>query len=277
LIWWHQRPTMPWVPQLITLCVFGITLLPFAFWNRSHHGVFSVTPIEGGGGVFNLGYWCGRIPGYPKERAFENFVSDEMIAFVPTEELAHERKEYEREWDSLEASIAPLLTARDSAMRDSIAGRPCISYSYNSRYALAREKAIKANTIRDIGQHPFYYLAFKAYTAVRLWVVGIDRARFEQAGTIGKIGMAGAFLFTLTTFLTVIMFTWRALRRRRLSIALVHPALLWVVYTGLIHVPFAIQTRYTSSARPIFHLLIAISAAALFVKENTAAQQQEKP
>lgn len=275
--WWYQRRSLSWGTHAITLAVFGATLLPFAFWNKAHHGVFSVTPIEGGGGVFNLGYWCGRIPGYPKERAFENFISDEMVRFIPEERLAEERRAYETEWDGLEERIAPLLTARDSAMRDSVGGRPNISYTYNTRYTLERERRLKEITLKDIGEHPGYFVAFKAYSAVRLWVVGIDRSRFEQASTVGKAGMIGAFALTLSMFVAVIALPILAVRRRKLSLPTLYPAVLWVVYTGLIHIPFVIQTRYTSSVRPILYLLIAVSVSALLATPAKTASTSDKP
>jgi hypothetical protein len=249
--------------------MFASTLVPYALWNRANHGVFTPTPLEGGGGVFNLGYWCGRIPGYPKERAFENFVSDEMVRFVPASELANDRFAYEREWDAIDARLAPLLTRRDSAMRAIIAGRPSICYSHNTRYTLERERLLKDRTLSDIGEHPVYYFAWKCYSAVRLWVVGVDRGRFAASGWGARAGMVAAFLFTLAVLVGGITFLWKAHRRGNLPTIETWPALLWVVYTTAIHLPFVIQTRYTSSARPVLLMLMAASACALVLNRSS--------
>ncbi len=264
ITWWNDKKRYVWGIHLLTMAVFIGTLLPFALWNRAHHGILSPTPLEGGGGVFNLGYWCGRLPGLPKERSFENFIADEMIRFVPASSLATERAAYEQEWDSIDAQVAPLLTSRDSLMRAIINGRPNICYSYNSRFVIARERVIKQRTLMDIKAHPGYYLAFKAYSAVRLWVVGVDRGRFSAAGPVGRILLIAAFLFTFILFAGAIYSISRSVRWGMLRTAEIAHPLAWVLYTGFIYVPFVIQTRYTSSVRAILYMVMAAAMTKLW-------------
>lgn len=44
----------------IMLAVFGATVLPYALWNWSNHGVFKATPLEGAGSYMHIGYRGGN-------------------------------------------------------------------------------------------------------------------------------------------------------------------------------------------------------------------------
>jgi len=61
--WVFQRDKAKLGANLVFLCAFGLTLLPYSLWNYAHHGVFKPTPLEGGGGVAHMGWWSGKIPG----------------------------------------------------------------------------------------------------------------------------------------------------------------------------------------------------------------------
>ena len=265
---WFRRNDFVWQTHTLVIGTFITTLLPFGFWNKEHHGVFKVTPLESGAGVFNLGYWAGRIPDYEERRYFWNFTADEMVRFVPKDSVAAEIAAYNREWDSIDSASAHAFTAGDSLMI-SIAKRSSDrTFTFNGAYVLAREKAVMHHTWRDIAQHPLYYLTFKAYSAVRLWVVGIDRTRFEEGGMIERSKLTLPFLFSLVTFLAMVILVPLAYRFGGLSLRDTYPLVVLLVYWGSIHVPFTIQTRYTTSLRMVMYGLIGMAIAVLLQRRS---------
>lgn len=260
---WYRRTEIQWGTQAIALGTFVCMLLPFGFWNKANHGVFKVTPLEGGAGVFNLGYWCGRIPAYNERRYFWNFTADEMVRFVPKDQVPVEIAAYEREWDAIDAKIAPHFTPADSAMIAFAQRSHDRTYTFNTAYVLVREKAIMRHTLADIADHPGYYAAFKAYTLVRSWVVGIDRTRFEEGSTLQRAKLAAPFLFSMFAFLAALILVPWAHRKKLLRLRDTYPLVLVLVYWGVVHVPFAIQTRYTTSVRLVMYGLIGVAVSAL--------------
>ena len=47
----------------VMLVAFILSLIPFAIWNKSKHGIYKVTPLEGGyGAALQSGYWEFRLP-----------------------------------------------------------------------------------------------------------------------------------------------------------------------------------------------------------------------
>lgn len=252
---------------------FALTLAPFAVWNVRHHGVFKLTPLEGGGGALHQGYWAGRIPGHHQNRYWGNFMADEMIRFVPRDSVPANIAAYEREWDGLDATLAPLLTARDSVMLSHY--RPySTEKSFSAPYTLEREALLKERVAVNAARTPGYYVAYKLYSAIRLWVIGIDRGRFRSATVIGRIKMVAPTLVTLGQFLLALLVIPLALRRGLLVFRDVYPLLLVVVYGWLINIPFTIQSRYTVPLRLLLYALVAMAVVALLegvrhtVREN---------
>ena len=213
--------------------------------------------------MFNLGFWCGRIPAYNERRYFWNFTADEMVRFVPKEQVPLEIAAYEREWDAIDAEIATHFTPADSAMIAFAQRSHDRTYTYNTAYVLAREKAIMRHTLADIKAHPWYYAAYKAYSLVRTWVVGIDRTRFEEGGALQRAKLAAPFLFTLFAFLAAVIVVPWVHRKELLRLRDTYPSVLVLVYWGLVHVPFVIQTRYTTSVRLVMYGLIGVAISVL--------------
>ena len=133
--------------------------------------------------------------------------------------------------------------------------------TYNTGYTLAREKALKKVTLQHMVAEPGYTLRYKSYSAIRLWVTGMNMDRFKAAGWAGRIAEVYPFSLTLFIFLLALVIVpialWKheELRKRTL------PLLIWVVYFGLIHIPFSIQARYTIPVRLLLFALIALSLA----------------
>lgn len=244
-----------------------VTLLPFALWNKAHHGVFRATPLEGGGGVYQIGWWAGRFPGYHQHRYWGNFAADEMLRFVPADSVPRNIAAYEREWDMIDSTLAPLLTPADTDMlahyQEFVNEK-----SFNARYTLAREAMLKSLTTRHMLEHPGYTLRYKLYTAVRLWVIGIDRRDLRAAGPAGKVALMLPFLVTLGQFvLALICIPW-ALRKGLLMLREVYPVLLPILYGWAVSIPFAIQSRYTVPLRFLVFALMAMSLIALLERRR---------
>jgi hypothetical protein len=250
--------------SVVMLATFLASLVPYGIWNNRHHGQFSVTPLEGGGGVFHLGYWSGLIPGHQEMHYWANIVGDEMLLFVPRASVPENVAAFEKEWALVGSTLQPLLTAQDSAMLARIAtGEQNAIQTYNVRYTRARERMLKDLALAHIRERPWYYIRFKAYSLVRLWVVGIPHTEFQQAGALTKAKMIFQFGLTLAFFLAALVAIPWALVRGLLSFRKTYPLLLWVVYCTFIHLPFTIQTRYTVPVRLAFYVLLALALAAL--------------
>jgi len=270
--WWYQRGAFPVAARALALGVFLLTLLPYGLWNRAHHGAFSVTPLEGGGGVMHMGYWSGLIPGHKERHYWGNFTARELVPFAAPGDVAANVAAFEAEWGEVHAALEPHLSEADRAM---IAARGTHLWgTFSSGYTLARERELKRRTIERIRENPGYYLRYKLYSAVRLWVVGLDPDEFRTAPMGGRMRMLFPTLLTLALFLLTLVLVPLALLRGRLRGAAVWPVLLPLVYFGIIHLPFVIQTRYTISVRMLQLALLAMACWSLWERRPPAAGRQ---
>ncbi len=266
------------IGHLVALGIFMLTLLPYGLWNKDHHGVFSVTPIEGGAGVLHFGYWAGRIPGYTENVYWNNFTGDELVRFVSKDSIQRNIEIYENEWDHVNEQLTPLLTMKDSIMLVSaskVEHRPV--KTFNSAYTLERERLLKKLTIQDVTRTPGYYSAYKVYSAVRLWVIGIQRADFVKASITGKIALLYGPVTTGCIFLMFILVVPVSYYRHRLSWARTWPILLLVIYFGIVHIPFVIQARYTTPVRPAMLLLLALAIVSLSGRSRREGGGEQAP
>jgi len=264
-IWLRDRVT--WPRQLAMLAVCALTMVPYGLWNKRNHGVFSTTPLEGAGSYMHFGAWCGKFPGYTEHVYWHNFAGDELVRFVPDEEIPRYIAAYEAEWDSINAQLRPLLTPADSVM---LASRDRAPYgvvnTYNTRYTLLREQLLLSKAIEHYRLDPWYLLKYKAYSALRLWVIGIQRDEFRQASASQKIKMLYASLSTGLVFLLFMILVPLAMGRRRVTWAEAWPMLAGMAYFGLMHLPFTIQARYTTPMRMAMLALLAIAICRLLAR-----------
>ncbi|MBL7944921.1 MAG: glycosyltransferase family 39 protein [Flavobacteriales bacterium] len=249
-----------------------VILLPYGLWNERNHGQFKVTPIEGGGGYMHFAYWCGKMPGYTDHFSLGNFTGDELIRFTPEDSVPGHIAAFEREWAFINAQTHPLLTAKDSIMLNSRDKLPYVAEpTYNTRFAMTRERLLKERAFALMWNDPWYTLAYKSYSAVRLWVIGIQRADFAAASTAKKVEMLYATLSTGLLFLLGIIMIPLAYFRKVISLRNTWPLLLLVVYTGLLHVPFTIQSRYTVCVRFAMLGLLSLACAAIWQRYISAS------
>lgn len=256
----YNRDSTSFLKQVVLLLLFFATMIPYGLWNRKHHGVFKVTSIEGGGGVFHLGYWAMKLPDYYEYRYWGNYCPEEMIPFTKPGERKQNIDRFNAEWDSIDAGIRHLLNSGDTLMLKAHEQHPELFRTYNSEYAIAREKALLRFTIEDIKSDLPFYLKVKLYSAIRLWVTGIPLKDYREATAKGKILLLYPFVITLVTFLAALILIPMAWHHkpewmRRLSLMLIITA-----YFGLIHIPFTIQSRYTIPVRIELLMIISVSA-----------------
>lgn len=264
LAWWFGRRKADLRGQLVMLGLCGLSLLPYGLWSLKHHGVFKVTPIQGGGGYMHFAYWCGKMPAYQDTISLRNFTGDELIRFTPADSVKSNIHAFEEEWAGVNAQLAPLLTRKDSVMMASWDRLPYAAEpTYNTAYALMREKLLGRLAIDRMLHDPWYTLGYKAYTAVRLWVIGIQRQDFERASFRSRVQMLYATGSTLLNFLLALVLLPWAYLRGVLALRTTWPLLATVLYVWLLHIPFTIQARYTVCARFALFVLMALALTGL--------------
>ncbi|MBL7964077.1 MAG: hypothetical protein JNM31_09565 [Flavobacteriales bacterium] len=255
--WWLERPGFAWRWHGGMLLTYAASLLPFTLWNHAHHGVWKATPLEGGGGIFQIGYWSGLMPHHQEFRLWGNKTGDELIRFTPAEKVPAHIAAFEHEWDRIDSACAPYLTARDSAIYREHGRSGWVWNTFSTAYTLEREKWLWRSTLEQMKANPGYTLAWKAYSAVRLWVTGVQVTAFRQASLMGKLQQLYPFLLTLGQFLLAVwLIPWAALRVPGWWRSCA-PLLLVVLYGWAIYIPFAIQSRYTIPVRMALFILLA--------------------
>lgn len=246
-----------WKGSLILLVFFFLTIIPFAFWNATHHGTFKLTPLQGGAGAAHLGFWQHKLPGYQDHHYWRHNMGSEPFSFTRPEQFERNLDQYEKEWSFVYQELAPFKTTNDVVIdsADFQAG----FRDYSSGYVKARESALWKSLIRSIRREPFYWLKTRAYTAIRIWVTGINMSALKEPGFFNKIKAIVPFLITATTFIGLLIFLLKFLRQKSLREKVPWKALLFIIYTGAIHIPFCIQSRYSVPAHIFVLLMIAIT------------------
>jgi hypothetical protein len=255
--------------NLSLLAIYILTMLPYGFWNLKNNGVFKITSIEGGAGVFHNGYWMFKIPNHKETRYWGNTFFEEMIPFAEASDTVQNIKKYYEEWDKVEEQCKPYLTHTDSIMLDSakLLKYKYLSKTYNSQYTLQRERLLRDNTIENIKNDLPYYIKTRIYTFCRLWITGMKLKDLEQGSTASKIKAAMPFILTFPIFLLSLIFIPIALYKHSDYFKSQMPVVLLIVYFGLIHIPFAIQARYTVPVRLLLLMLLAASLYKILFKK----------
>ncbi len=264
--WWcHRKEGWAWLKgYTVMVTVFGVTLLPFGLWNLRHHGVFKVTPLDGGGGYMHFSYWCGKFPGYRDTFSLGNFAGDEIIRFTPQDSIPANIERYSREWAMINARTVFLLTAKDSLMLASRGKMPYpVEPTYNSKFVLTRERLLTERGLKLMWEDPWYTLAYKSYSAVRLWVIGLQPSDFHEASFGGRVQMIHATVSTGLSFLMFLALVPLAYRRRAIDLRRTWPLLVMLFYVTLVHIPFTIQSRYTVCVRLVMLTLLTFGVMGL--------------
>ena len=271
---WHGPSARVMLVQAVMLSTFALTLVPFAHWNKHNHDVYSITPLEGGAGVMHFGWWAGKLPGYTEKVYWNNFAGDELVRFVKDEDLSGNIRAFEAEWEEVNAQVLPLLTTHDSVLlSDTVRTEYPALLSLNARFTLERERLLKERTFRHAWADPLYTLVYKAYSAGRFWVIGVQRKEFLNSGVGSRFRMLYATGSTFAVFVATVLLLPLAFRRGWLRWADHLHLVYYLVYFGLLHLPFAIQARYTVPVRLVMFALLAFALAGLLERQRSIHSQ----
>jgi hypothetical protein len=81
--------------NIVFIVLFIASMLPYGYWNYKTHGVFKVTPLEGGAGVIYLGYWSPKMVDYKEKNYWYNTSpKDAFVNFSDEKESLVNRKIY---------------------------------------------------------------------------------------------------------------------------------------------------------------------------------------
>lgn len=262
------RNNFSFIKNFVMLLIFALTMVPYGLWNKKHHGVFKITSLEGGGGVFHLGYWMFKLPDYYEPRYWGNYCTRELIPFIDESERDDYIKAYNAEWDEIDAACNPLLTAKDSMMMNIKKEYPSLFHTFNSEYTIKRENLLKEYAIKNIKDDMPFYIKAKIYSAIRLWVTGIPLKEYKTAGGIKKMYLLYPFCITLLTFLAAIIFIPAAFIKQGQNMKPLIIIIIIALYFGCMHIPFTIQSRYTIPVRLELLLMIAVSVYMIFFRRH---------
>lgn len=254
---------------VISMAIYGLGILPFGLFNVLAHDTMKLTPLEGGAGVVHIGFWQHKLPGMYDDHYWPHNMGTEPIKFIKEGEFENNRTLYNTEWERIDAEIKPYFT-REDQIADSLMTASGINLFRvrSSSYTNAREQALKKSAINSIKSEPIYYLKTRAYTAMRQWVTGINLRLLAAPGMLNKVKALVPFVITFCTFAFGFPFLiYHFLRDRNFFRE--HLLLVFLVaYTGIIHVPMSIQSRYTVPVHLLVLFLVAIVISGKLIKKQ---------
>ncbi len=250
--------------SLIYITFFSLLLIPFGVWNKINHGKFKVTSIEGGAGVAHMGYWQLKLPdGYQEYFYWNNNIGYDYTrpSFYPQKQLEQNVSQYEEEWESILEDIRPYTSEQDAmALLQMKKQNPGIFLLYNSEFTKEREKLLWELTIENIKASPVYYLKSRFYHLFRFYVSGINHKNLGATdSTLGKLKVLFPFIITLTFIFMGLLFSTIVIIRKKEFFYEYMPLLSVSWYIAVVHLPFAIQARYTVPVHLIILLVLSIS------------------
>ena len=256
--------------NMVFLFLFIASLLPYGFWNLKHHHAFKITPLEGGGGVMHLGYWSPKMINYVEGRYWQNIMYDEhFISFDDDKNIPENIRLFNQEWDSIDRVCAKYLTAKDTLIISEMKKYPDLFETYNSAYTIEREKILKKLAVKHYLSDLKYTFKLKAYSFFRLWFNGLVMNK-HSAGNIdyGFIPVLITFSTTFFTFiLFLIHFIYCLFKKRNVIMQLILPLLL-CLYFDVLHLPFAIQSRYTIPVRMLYIFSLSFMLYKIYFEEQ---------
>lgn len=263
--------------NVVLLVGFGLLgPLPFAMWNLRTHGYFTPLTLTGSAVISNMGIWQLKLPGYGTMHYFQySTFGREFVSTVDDSTAARNYARYQEQWQRILAKTDTFMSAKDRERVPFMARHHQLWPTRSARYTVALDHAIAEENRAMIKEEPGYYLASRLYAAVRLWVTNINMpiervlyrpspGEFPVIGRPqGSGGWAKALLPFIITFITfglgipyLIVAVWRNRQRwyeRRYM-------LYFIAYVWWVHIPMAIQSRYTV---PVHVLAIACITLAL--------------
>ena len=197
-------------------------------------------------------------------------MSNEIISFTDFRDTSKNIEAFNKEWNYIDSTCAQYLTASDSIIYKNMNVYPSFFKTYNTKYTLEREKLLRKLTIDNMKNDLFFTFKVKLFTLVRSWVTGIQKSDFENNNYFIRIraiyfsGVSGLLFFAS---LILIPF---AFIKRKLAWKNTSTILILLIYYGLIHLPFAIQARYTIPLRLVLLFILSQAISVIFFNKRTA-------
>jgi hypothetical protein len=258
---------------LCMMLVYIMLILPFGIWNHMNHGKFKITPIEGGAGVAHLGFWMHKLPPNYKEEFYwgNQIPNDYLNPFkLSAKDYNDNLESYKKEWRIIQKNLEKNNDCNDLKIINEMKSfNPGIFELKNSNYTIEREKMLWERTIQNIINHPIYYLKTRLYTFFRNFTTGIDLNGLKQTkNTFGLIKIYIPFILSFIFIFCGLIFLIYSTFAAKKDLFLIF--LLFIsIYQGIIHVPFAIQARYTIPVHLIILMLLAINFSNLKTKQSS--------
>ena len=234
---------------LFSTILYLLLLLPFGFWNYSNHGVFKVTPLEGGGGIMHIGYWCFKLPESYQEKFYWglNCTADyTQPNFTASVEKSNNARLFETEWNDINNQLKPFADEEEQTIALMSANDSGQFILHTGTYTNEREKLLVGKTIEHIKEEPLFYLETRIYTFCRLWFTGINKNEWNDADSVtAKIKVLYPFLTSFVFIFWGLILIIAFVLLKKLSWSKFHFLFLLTIYFGLIHTPFAYQSRFT--------------------------------
>lgn len=137
--------------------------------------------------------------------------------------------------------------------------------TYSTSYTIARDKLLRDLAIEHYLHDPWYTIAFKSYSAVRLWVIGIQLDEFREASLASKARMLFiSGTMSIIFLLFIVLVPW-AFLGGRMTLKHTWLMLAFMAYCTVIYLPFTIQARYTVPVRFLMLMVLAMAVVALVV------------
>jgi hypothetical protein len=245
------------------LVMFCVSLLPFGYWNYQHHHIFKLTPLQGGAGIAHIGYWAFRLPAnYTENFNWSNNVGDDLFMNLIAERKEHHATLFEAEWLDIQARSSIYLNHNDSIKLKLMAKQnPGIFILYNSEYTITQEKLLWKYLIKHIRENPVFYFKTRLLSFCRLWFTGLNQSEWKKcASTADYLKMLIPFLITFVSIFLGLIFISLNLLKFKEYLLKYSTIYFFILYWGICHIAFAIQSRYTV---PVHLLTIALLSCVL--------------
>jgi|TARA_Y100000310_G_scaffold345350_1_gene464017 hypothetical protein len=240
---------------LIQILVFSISLVPFGFWNYTHHGVFKVIPLEGGAGVSHISYWSFKLPSnYTNNTDWHNNVGNDVFMNLVAERSEKNVIKYENELAEIISGASIHMTNQDSARLNVMKeNNPGTFILYNSAFTKMREKLFWKFTFSHILEDPSFYIKTRILSFCRFWFTGVNMSKLMDCRSIKCYAKVfPPFTITFTFIFCGLLFVSYHLISKQFAFSKYTDLYILIIYFGLCHIPFAVQARYTV---PV-HLLV---------------------
>ena len=268
----------------VLLGVYLLSLIPFGMWNKANHGIFKVTPLEGGyGAALQSGYWEFRLPiGFSAPYYWGMEMDDDLLqpSFISENKKTEAAKIYVQDWETILTTLRSKYATRDDSLREIMMRDPAYDPTgggrrnfiiYSAQYTLAREDMLKEKFLGYVKADPVFYFKTRVYTFFRQWVTGINGTQLASAKNIkGYMVALYPFLITFVFILNGLFLICMQLWRKKISWKPFHIFYLFIGYIATVDIPFGVMSRYTVPVHLFILTLVSIVIVNGLNKTSTA-------